>query len=228
MHLKLRIVGGKHAGQEIAVQGEKFLIGRGEDCHLRPSSDSVSRRHCEIRIDGQATWITDLNSSNGTLVNGARISGDYKLNPGDQLRIGPLRFDVVIVPSVPASELTATRVHIFPPGDVQPQSSSPIDAIMGWLTDGVGVSPHAGTVEMNLDETYGKPASPTLSSSGVTMPGVGQTTASSVRTMHLPPLPVVEKIESKDAGDAASEVIGNLRSTIKDKQRRTSRRTANE
>ena len=38
MDLKLRVLEGKNAGQEIAVPSKKFLVGRAEDCHLRPAA----------------------------------------------------------------------------------------------------------------------------------------------------------------------------------------------
>ena len=51
MELRLKVLDGKHAGQEIRIPGPKFLIGRGDDCQLRPKSDSVSRRHCMLQIE---------------------------------------------------------------------------------------------------------------------------------------------------------------------------------
>ena len=69
MDVKLVVLGGKHPGQEIAVQGPEFLVGRAPECKLRPNSDMVSRRHCMISIaEGRAT-IRDLGSRNGTIVN---------------------------------------------------------------------------------------------------------------------------------------------------------------
>jgi predicted component of type VI protein secretion system len=94
MDVKLVVVGGKHPGQQIAVQGPEFLIGRAPECKLRPNSDMVSRRHCMISIaEGRAT-IRDLGSRNGTLVNEQRITGEHELHTGEKIKVGPLEFEV--------------------------------------------------------------------------------------------------------------------------------------
>ena len=94
MDVKLVVLGGKHPGQEIAVQGPEFLVGRAPECKLRPNSDMVSRRHCMISIaEGQAT-IRDLGSRNGTIVNGKKITGEHELRTGDKIKVGPLEFEV--------------------------------------------------------------------------------------------------------------------------------------
>jgi len=87
---------GAHAGREIAVTVPEFLIGRGEECHLRPRSEAVSRRHCEIKIESNQILITDLKSKNGTLVNGQPIEGTLVLQPGDEIQVGPLEFQLVV------------------------------------------------------------------------------------------------------------------------------------
>jgi pSer/pThr/pTyr-binding forkhead associated (FHA) protein len=97
MQVKLRIQQGSNAGKEIAVRGSKFVIGRADDCALRPHSDAVSRRHCVVIVaaDG-VVGVRDLKSRNGTYVNGQRITGDKRLRHGDQLRVGPYEFEVII------------------------------------------------------------------------------------------------------------------------------------
>ena len=59
MEVKLVVVGGKHAGTAIPIPGPKFLIGRGEDCHFRPQSHLVSRRHCTIVVQEDSVAIKD-------------------------------------------------------------------------------------------------------------------------------------------------------------------------
>jgi pSer/pThr/pTyr-binding forkhead associated (FHA) protein len=96
MQVKLKVIGGSHAGKEIKVSLAKFFIGRGEDCHLRPQSDLISRHHCAIIIENGACIMRDLKSRNGTLVNGEKIAGDYVLKLGDVVKVGPLEFEVLI------------------------------------------------------------------------------------------------------------------------------------
>ena len=100
MDVKLVVLGGKHPGQEIAVQGPEFLVGRAPECKLRPNSDMVSRRHCMISVaEGRAT-IRDLGSRNGTLVNDQKITGEHELRTGEKIKIGPLEFEVHLSTSV--------------------------------------------------------------------------------------------------------------------------------
>ena len=76
----------------------KFLIGREEDCQLRPNSDLVSRHHCVFSTDDFTVRIRDLGSTNGTFVNNHRITGQVVLKQGDQIRIGKLAFEIQIRP----------------------------------------------------------------------------------------------------------------------------------
>jgi pSer/pThr/pTyr-binding forkhead associated (FHA) protein len=96
MQVKLKVLGGSHAGKEIKISLAKFFIGRGEDCHLRPQSDLISRHHCALIVENGAVIARDLKSRNGTLVNGEKIAGDVQLKAGDTLKVGPLEFEVLI------------------------------------------------------------------------------------------------------------------------------------
>lgn len=68
--------------------GQSFTFGR-EDCTFNIPSQRVSRRHAEITWTDQAPVLSDLGSSNGTLVNGRRISKPHALQDGDELAVGP-------------------------------------------------------------------------------------------------------------------------------------------
>lgn len=70
-------------------------IGRGEDCKVRVPLPSVSRKHCELLIEDDEFVVKDLNSSNGTFVNGERVR-TRELIPGDLLALGPCVFVVRI------------------------------------------------------------------------------------------------------------------------------------
>jgi pSer/pThr/pTyr-binding forkhead associated (FHA) protein len=104
MDLKLRVLEGKSTGQEISVQGNKFFVGRSEDCHLRPSSDLISRHHCVLLVEEGYVGVRDFGSKNGTFVNDERVVGERELKPGDRLTIGPLRFEVHIAHGLAAKK----------------------------------------------------------------------------------------------------------------------------
>jgi len=91
----LKVLGGKHEGKLVPLPQGKFLVGREKDCHLRPSSDLISRHHCVFQLDDYAVRLRDLGSTNGTGVNGQRLHGETVLNAGDRVVIGPLNFELV-------------------------------------------------------------------------------------------------------------------------------------
>lgn len=96
MHVRLKILHGSNAGKEVKIPTPKCLIGRGDDCHLKPQSDAISRKHCVIITTDSEVVVRDLNSRNGTFVNGERVGEESLLLTGDQLRVGPLEFEMVI------------------------------------------------------------------------------------------------------------------------------------
>ncbi|MFH5804269.1 FHA domain-containing protein [Alienimonas sp. DA493] len=91
---QLVVRGGKHEGKRIVLNRGRFLIGREQDCNLRPSSDLVSRHHCVFHMDDYTVRLRDLGSTNGTLVNGERLSGERTLAAGDRVTVGKLTFEV--------------------------------------------------------------------------------------------------------------------------------------
>jgi pSer/pThr/pTyr-binding forkhead associated (FHA) protein len=76
-----------YAGRRIPVQSS-VLLGRAEWCELIVPNGSASREHAEVKlVDGTLT-IDDLGSLNGTMVNGERVRGQRRLEPGDVIGIG--------------------------------------------------------------------------------------------------------------------------------------------
>ena len=94
METKLVVRSGSRPGQEIPVPGPKFLIGRADECQLRPQSPDVAHRHCEILVGEGLVAVRDLDSRTGTFVNGHRVTEQRELRTGDLLKVGPLLFEV--------------------------------------------------------------------------------------------------------------------------------------
>jgi pSer/pThr/pTyr-binding forkhead associated (FHA) protein len=94
MVTKLVVASGKSAGRTIAIKRNRLLIGRAEECDVRPLSEDVSRRHCEVLVGPADVWIQDLGSRNGTFVNGKKIAEKTKLADGDLIRVGALELKV--------------------------------------------------------------------------------------------------------------------------------------
>jgi pSer/pThr/pTyr-binding forkhead associated (FHA) protein len=96
MEMKLKVLEGSQVGAEVPVPGPKFFVGRGEDCHLRPRSEMVSRHHCVLLVEQGYAGVRDFGSKNGTYVNGERVVGERALTAGDTLSVGPLKFEVML------------------------------------------------------------------------------------------------------------------------------------
>jgi two-component system, cell cycle response regulator len=77
-----------NAGQVIKLTGDRFGIGRHPDNQACVDDDGISRFHARISIDKTKYWVEDLGSSNGTYINGRRITS-CELNNGDTLNLGP-------------------------------------------------------------------------------------------------------------------------------------------
>ena len=94
MNVTLLVVQGRPSGKKLVFPEGEYYIGRGEECHIRPDSEWVSRQHCLLRVLPQQLIVRDLGSRNGTLVNGVLTVGESSLRHGDHLQIGPLVFEV--------------------------------------------------------------------------------------------------------------------------------------
>jgi predicted component of type VI protein secretion system len=94
MVTKLVVASGKSAGRSISIKRNKLLIGRAEECDVRPLSEEVSRRHCAVIVGPAEVWVEDLGSRNGTFVNGDRIEAKTKVSDGDMIRVGSLELRV--------------------------------------------------------------------------------------------------------------------------------------
>ena len=92
--LKLAVKSGLGKGLSWSIGREPLVIGRDGSCTVRIADPMVSRRHCEIELDGDKVRLTDLGSSNTTLVNG-KAAKRCVLQPGDEIRIGQATFKIV-------------------------------------------------------------------------------------------------------------------------------------
>jgi pSer/pThr/pTyr-binding forkhead associated (FHA) protein len=94
MIAKLIVTSGKNAGRAIAIKRDRLLIGRSEECDVRPLSEEVSRRHCAVLVGPTDVWVEDQGSRNGTFVNGQRIEAKTRVRDGDLIRVGSLELKV--------------------------------------------------------------------------------------------------------------------------------------
>jgi DNA-binding winged helix-turn-helix (wHTH) protein len=89
-------------GEWVLGEGTTF-VGRDRDCTVRIDSHTVSRRHARIVVTAQETTIEDLDSKNGTLVNGSRIAQRVVLKDGDEIHVGSLMVTYRVADIIPST-----------------------------------------------------------------------------------------------------------------------------
>jgi hypothetical protein len=135
MPTQLVVVAGPDLGRAFPVPDRTtFAIGRGAQSHTRLVDLSVSRIHCELRLDEGRATVTDAKSASGTLVNGRPITS-HELRPGDIIKIGntELRYENDIAdqktlpptPVVPTTPKTKAAVGVTRAESVRPPAPPP-------------------------------------------------------------------------------------------------------
>ena len=74
-------------GTEHAISQRTVTLGRSRECDIRVDDANVSRRHAQVRQEGATYWLVDLDSTNGTELNGRRVTR-AKLSDGDRIGLG--------------------------------------------------------------------------------------------------------------------------------------------
>jgi len=133
MKLSLMVGQGPHKGRLIPVSLPQFVIGRDSKCHLRPASQTISKRHCEVLIRDEQCFVRDLDSTNGTFVNDEQVQGERQINDGDVLKIGPLDFNVKI--EAQAEKPTHVEKETQVPEPPAPQGPMDEDSIASMLLE---------------------------------------------------------------------------------------------
>ena len=106
----LLITSGPLQGKEFPIDKDEYVLGSGLNVNLKLDDSAVSRRHCEIKVNEQGYSIADLDSTNGTFVNGVRIASAF-LNPGAEMQVGNTR--IVFCPLQEARELQISPSETF-------------------------------------------------------------------------------------------------------------------
>lgn len=108
---------------QVALDGRSLIIGRDPGCDVRLDHYSVSRRHARLFRTETAWFISDLGSTNGTIVNGSRITEKW-LKPGDVVRLGAYKVRFGGKAAAP----TSARKQVVRPKDLQGAESRPTPA----------------------------------------------------------------------------------------------------
>ena len=130
--LILTVIQGPDKGRKYELPDhEPQLIGRSSEA-LPIDDNAVSRRHAELTPDDGVWYIRDLESQNGTYVNGLRIADRTRLRPGDQIRTGQTLF---VFGQVESREASAVRVVGTKRMDASIDRTLPSVPIVGGTND---------------------------------------------------------------------------------------------
>ena len=115
MQVNLKVIAGPYRGRIFSfTQHDSFLIGRSRDAHLYlPDDRYFSRNHCLLEINPPRSFLRDLNSTNGTFVNGRRVA-QATLNDGDRIQCGETILVVEVTANEPSQDLSETTQDAIP------------------------------------------------------------------------------------------------------------------
>ncbi len=107
---RLICISGNQKGAAVPLEADTVSIGRDPSSGLLLDDGFVSRRHCVIHREGDRLTLVDLDSRNGTFLNGIPVKS-RSLQHGDQIRLGGSTFLVLLNETVPADDLpSASRL----------------------------------------------------------------------------------------------------------------------
>lgn len=134
MTWKLQAITGEFTGQELNIERD-MLVGRHQDADILLQSADISRRHAALLLKDQQLWVQDLNSSNGTFINDARIEQETELHDGDILQFASFVFSVLApaaateLPEIEAEPVTANTHDQGMPSIAERAAETPITRV---------------------------------------------------------------------------------------------------
>jgi predicted component of type VI protein secretion system len=101
MDARIWVSAGAEAPRSVALGGARTVVGRSPEADIRLDDEAVSWNHLEIERRGDVLMATDLDSSNGTALNGEPLDRPRRLRDGDTLTVGGFRLEVSTGPVTP-------------------------------------------------------------------------------------------------------------------------------
>lgn len=95
----IRILSGGQAGQIYPLKMGKNSIGRAPQCEIKIQASGVSKEHAQIFLTDDKIILSDLNSRNGTFVNGVKVQ-NQRVNIGDKIALKDILIDILKLPDV--------------------------------------------------------------------------------------------------------------------------------
>jgi hypothetical protein len=141
---------GPTPGVTFPLEGEQLIIGRDPSNSVTINDAEISRKHSRLSFQGGKYVLEDLGSTNGTFVNGQRLTGPVVLKPGDVVSLGEqivLMYDAIITD--PGATIASPRqsVRVAPP---PVQSATPPLPVPPYSPSSAPVSSVVPTKKTNL------------------------------------------------------------------------------
>lgn len=130
---KLVVLTQSMAGRSHELAAERTTVGRVEDNAFQIAEPSVSSHHCEILLRGSDIVIKDLNSTNGSFINGEKIA-ESVLKPGQTLRLGNVELKLDVPGAPPAAAAPAPSAPPKPAAAPPPPKKEPVKAAVGGVS----------------------------------------------------------------------------------------------
>lgn len=154
----LHVIAGPDTNMKFDIEaGQTLVVGRGADTLTRLKDPQVSRKHCELRVEGNKVTVHDLGSAGGTLVNGRKVTA-HALRTGDVIQIGGTQLRVTLEGS---AEHDASTLLIQPGAAAKKDGVEPIMELTGKKFSHYHVGPvlakgTAGVIFKGKDEQSGQ------------------------------------------------------------------------
>src|SRR6478752_6504152 len=108
MDARIWVSAGAEAPRSVALGGARTVVGRSPEADVQLDDEAVSWNHLEIERRGEVLMATDLDSRNGTALNGEPLDRPRRLRDGDTLIVGGHRLEVSLGPATPVGATDPT------------------------------------------------------------------------------------------------------------------------
>ncbi|MFO0907497.1 MAG: FHA domain-containing protein [Isosphaeraceae bacterium] len=126
-------------GDPVPLRKPELVVGRRPSCDIVLDFENVSGKHCVLRYHNQVWHIRDSGSTNGTTVNGARISSEHSVMPDDEIGIAGHLYHIDYEPGAPATILN--KDHVIEDEMLETRKKTSLMELAGLDTDDVRTGP---------------------------------------------------------------------------------------
>ena len=212
-----------HSDGTVTQLNDDIVVGRSADCGLHIDDSRISRRHAQIRIDGDSRLLEDLGSANGTYVNGERLEGVHTLCADDTVAFDNHQFTVCAGQAAsaepePAVDIDATIIGVAPV-DLGVDAAAVVSPPAGQLSSSLPSASVQVSVEPPIEPPI-EPSKPARSQEAV-VPGswVDSASVDGTQLLNVEDLPDLDAMASVAASANKSDlphlVVNSGRSTNK-------------